>query len=153
MSYEIRQDDLTSREVQALILEHLSGMHQHSPAENVHALAIEGLRKPEITFWSAWRGAALCGCGALKELDERNGEVKSMRTRAAMLRQGVGQAVLEQILSTARWRGYRHLYLETGTGTAFEPAHKLYLRNGFQYCEAFAPYKPNDFSAFMVKPL
>jgi putative acetyltransferase len=119
----------------------------------VHALAIEGLRKPGVTFWSAWRQSALCGCGALKELDSTSGEVKSMRTRPAFLRQGVGQAVLDEIVRTAQARRYEHLYLETGTGDAFSAAHRLYLRNGFRWCGAFGDYEANDFNVFMIKRL
>jgi putative acetyltransferase len=116
----------------------------------VHALAIESLRAPGITFWTAWQGDALCGCGALKQLDAQTGEVKSMRTRAAFARQGVGQAVLDTILETARSRGYTRLLLETGTGPAFEAAHALYRRNGFTWCGPFADYEATDFNVFMA---
>lgn len=150
MTIDVRPDDLTHPEVRSLIAEHLAGMHANSPAEHVHALAIDGLRHPSVTFWSAWQGDRLCGCGALKALDERNGEVKSMRTRTAFLRQGVGQAVLDEITRTARTRGYERLWLETGTGTAFEAAHALYRRNGFEDCGAFGEYRANAFSAFMM---
>ncbi|HRD96888.1 MAG TPA: GNAT family N-acetyltransferase [Rubrivivax sp.] len=153
MTIRVRIDDLSSPQVQALIAEHLAGMQGNSPAGHVHALAIEGLRKPGLTFWSAWQGAALCGCGALKALDATSGEVKSMRTRSGFLRQGVGQAVLDEIVRTARARSYSRLYLETGTGPAFAAAHALYLRNGFGWCGAFADYAATDFNVFMVKPL
>ena len=148
-----RIDDLTSPQVQALIAEHLAGMHSHTPTGQVHALALEALRRPEITVWTAWRGAELCGCGALKALDADSGEVKSMRTRAGCLRQGVGQAVLDEIVLTARRRGYRHLYLETGTGPAFAAAHALYLRNGFAWSDAFSDYEATAFNVFMSKAL
>ena len=153
MSIQVRVDDLSSPEVQALIAEHLAGMRGNSPPGSVYALAIEGLRKPEITFWSAWRGSSLCGCGALKELDVTSGEVKSMRTRQAFLRQGVGQAVLNCIIETALARGYRKLHLETGTGHAFEAAHALYLRNGFTWSKPFGDYAASDFNVFMTKTL
>lgn len=153
MTIHVRIDDLSSPQVQALIAEHLAGMQGNSPAGQVHALAIEGLRKPGLTFWSAWQGAALCGCGALKALDATSGEVKSMRTRSGFLRQGVGQAVLDEIVGTARARSYSRLYLETGTGPAFAAAHALYLSNGFGWCGAFADYAATDFNVFMVKPL
>src|SRR5262245_29513873 len=42
-----------------------------------------------------------------------------MRTHPDFLRQGVGAALLEQIVSTARTRGMFRLSLETGSGTAF----------------------------------
>ena len=148
-----RVDDLTSPQVQALIAEHLAGMHSLTPAGQVHALALEALRRPEITVWTAWRGAELCGCGALKALDAGNGEVKSMRTRTACQRQGVGQAILDEIVLTARRRGYRHLHLETGTGPAFAAAHALYLRNGFAWSGAFGDYEATPFNVFMSKAL
>ncbi|HET7203404.1 MAG TPA: GNAT family N-acetyltransferase [Steroidobacteraceae bacterium] len=153
MRIEVRLDDLSSLDVQALIAEHLAGMRGNSPPGHVHALAIDGLKKPEVTFWSAWANSTLCGCGALKELDSTSAEVKSMRTRTAFLRQGVGQAVLDEIVCTARTRNYANLYLETGTGAAFSAAHALYLRNGFSWCEAFGDYVATEFSVFMVKRL
>lgn len=153
MTIEVRLDDLSSPEVVGLVAEHLAGMHGNSPPGHVHAMAVEGLRQPGVTFWSAWKGEALCGCGALKELDPGAGELKSMRTRSAFLRQGVGQAMLDEIVRTARVRGYSSLFLETGTGEAFAAAHALYLRNGFHWCGPFAGYEATDFNVFMVKRL
>lgn len=153
MSFLARIDDLKSPEVQKLVAEHLQGMHSNSPPGHVHALALDSLRRPEVTFWSVWENQALCGCGALKELDSMSGEIKSMRTRPAYLRRSVGQFVLDEITRTAISRGYGHLYLETGTGPAFEAAHSLYLKNGFDWCGAFGDYIANDFSVFMAKAL
>lgn len=149
----IRPDDLSSPAVHALIAEHLAGMHGHTPPGHSHALAVEGLRAPGITFWTAWIDGQLCGCGALKALGASAGEVKSMRTRAAFLRKGVGQAVLDAIVAAARERGYAHLYLETGTGEGFAAAHALYLRNGFEWCAPFGDYVATGFNVFMVKAL
>jgi putative acetyltransferase len=151
---ELRLDrDLTSRAVIDLIGEHLAGMHGSSPPGHVNALALERLRAADVTFWTAWIDGALCGCGALQELDAATGEVKSMRTRAAYLRRGVGQALLDRIVATARARGYRRLLLETGTGPAFEPAHSLYLRNGFRWSGPFGGYAATDFNVFMALEL
>ena len=153
MPIHVRPDDLSSPQVQALIPEHLAGMHGNTPAGHVHALAIDGLRAPEITFWSAWFDGQLCGCGAMKALSATGGEVKSMRTRSAYLRRGAGQAVLDEIIRTARKRAYTHLYLETGTGEPFAAAHVLYLRNGFVWSGPFGDYAATDFNVFMVKVL
>src|SRR4029079_16068213 len=98
------------------------------PPGHVHALAIEKLRAPSVTFWVARTDGVLCGCGALKELDPFTGEVKSMRTHMNFLRRGVGQAILDEIVRRARRRGYSRLLLKTGTGQPFEPAHALYRR-------------------------
>ena len=150
---DVRIDDLSSPEVIALVHEHVGGMRDASPPGHSFALAVEGLKRPDVTFWSAWCGADLCGCGALKALGPDAAEVKSMRTRAAFLRQGVGQAVLDEIVRTAQARGYACLLLETGTGEAFEAAHALYLRNGFEWCGAFGDYEASDFNVFMEKKL
>lgn len=139
--------------MQALVTEHLAGMHSSSPPGHVNALAIEQLRAPDVTFWTAWMDGALCGCGALKELDPRSGEIKSMRTRAAFLRRGVGQALLDEIIRTARARGYSRLLLETGTGEAFAAAHALYRRNGFDWCGPFGDYAATHFNVFMSREL
>jgi putative acetyltransferase len=153
MRIHVRPDDLSSPVVQDLVSEHLAGMNGNSPAGHVHALAIDGLKDPDVTFWSAWIDDELCGCGAMKKLSPTAGEVKSMRTRQAHIRQGVGQAVLDKIVRTAQERGYTHLYLETGTGEAFTAAHALYLRNGFTWCGPFGDYKATDFNVFMIKSL
>ena len=153
MPIDVHLDDLGSSDAQGIVAEHLAGMYGNSPPGHVHALAIDGLKAPDTTFWSAWSDGQLCGCGALKQLTADSGEVKSMRTRPAFLRQGAGQAVLEQIMQTALNRGYARLYLETGTGAAFEAAHALYLRNGFEWCGAFGDYEATDFNVFMVKAL
>ncbi|MFM7705215.1 MAG: GNAT family N-acetyltransferase [Rubrivivax sp.] len=150
---DVRIDDLSSQEVAALVHEHVGGMLANSPPGHSFALALEGLKRPDVTFWSAWRDNELCGCGALKALGHAAGEVKSMRTRGAFLRQGVGQAVLDEIVLTATARGYSRLLLETGTGEAFAAAHALYLRNGFAWCGAFGDYEASEFNVFMEKRL
>ncbi|HZG57216.1 GNAT family N-acetyltransferase [Paenibacillus sp.] len=146
----IRTDDLTGAAIIGLIAEHLRGMHEHSPPESVHALDLSGLKRPEITFWSAWEGEQLLGCGALKELDGEHGEVKSMRTAASQLRRGVARRMLEHIVEEARRRGYRRLSLETGSMEAFEPARRLYASFGFRECGPFADYAEDPNSVFMT---
>ena len=153
MDIDVRQDDLSSTDVHSLIAEHLAGMHGNSPPGHVNALAMAGLRAPDVTFWTARIDGLLCGCGALKELDQLTGEVKSMRTRPAFLRRGVGQAILDRIVRAARQRGYSRLLRETGTGPAFEPAHALHRRNGFGPGSPFGEYSATDFNAFMAKDL
>jgi putative acetyltransferase len=153
MDIIVRQDDLSSAEVQSLIAEHLAGMHSNSPPGHVNALAIGSLRMPSVTFWCAWMDGNLCGCGALKELDRFTGEIKSMRTRPAFLRCGIGQAILDEIIRTGRQRGYSRLLLETGTGPAFDAAHAFYLCNGFEWSGQFGEYTATDFNVFMAKIL
>lgn len=150
---QIKVDDLTGPQIHALLEEHLSDMHALGPPESVHALDIDKLRRPDITFWSVWSGEQLLGCGALRELSPSHGEVKSMRTAAAHRGQGVGRAVLERIIEEAQARSYERLSLETGAMTAFQPAHKLYQAYGFTFCAPFGDYAEDPNSVFMTKRL
>ena len=103
----------------------------------------------DVTVWSAWEDAEICGIGALRQLDAACGEVKSMRTHPDKLRRGVGAALLEHIIAEARARGLARLSLETGSGPAFEPALALYRRRGFREGEAFADYERSAFNQFL----
>ena len=150
---QIELDDLSRPEIHALLREHLERMLELSPPESVHALGIEKLRRPEITFWSAWEGSELLGCGALKELNPEEAEIKSMRTAAAHLRKGVARAILSRIIRESEARAYRRLWLETGTAAAFTPAQELYLSFGFTYCPPFEGYVEDPHSVFMTKSL
>jgi putative acetyltransferase len=149
----IELDDLSRAEVRSLLREHLVSMHTLSPPESVHALDIEGLQSPDVTFWTVWDGEVLLGCGALKELDPTHGEVKSMRTPARLRRRGAGRAILTHIMTEARTRGYGRLSLETGSMPAFIPAQKLYESFGFEYCGPFGSYKDDPYSVFMTLEL
>lgn len=146
---KIEIDDLSRPQIQALLNEHLQSMYALSPPESVHALDLEKLRQPEITFWSVWDGSVLLGCGALKELGSRHGEVKSMRTPSSLRRRGAGRAILAHIIAVARSRHYVRLSLETGSMDAFEPAQRLYESFGFSYCEPFGEYVEDPHSVFM----
>lgn len=149
----IKVDDLRGPEIHQLLQEHLQSMALHSPPESVHALDIEALRQPEITFWTAWEGAELLGCGALKELDAQHAEIKSMRTSSSHLREGVAGKLLAHIIEEAQRRAYRRLSLETGSANAFAPARNLYERFGFSFCEPFADYAADPYSVFMTRKL
>ena len=150
---QIQIDDLSGPEIAALLAEHLAGVRSLSPPESVHALSLDGLRQPEVTFWSVWKNGELLGCGALKELDPGHGEIKSMRTASGHLRKGVARALLQHILGEAGRRGYRRVSLETGAQLGFEPARQLYARAGFTACGPFANYTNDPNSVFMTKEL
>ena len=150
---EIRVDDLSGPEIAELLQEHLRNIHLHSPPGSVHAMDLSRLRSPDITMWTAWEGAELLGCGALKELDAQHGEIKSMRTAYRHLRKGIATALLRHILDEARKRSYRRLSLETGSMAAFAPARNLYARFGFRYCGPFADYVEDPNSVFMTREL
>lgn len=151
---DIRLDrDLADPRIIDLLGEHLRDMALHSPLESIHALDLDGLRRPEISFWTVWAGDDLLGCGALKQLDAHHGELKSMRTANAHRRRGVAAAMLRHLLHEATARGYRRLSLETGSMAAFEPARRLYASFGFAFCGPFADYADDPNSVFMTRLL
>jgi putative acetyltransferase len=150
---ELKIDDLRGPEIAELLAEHLRCMAEVSPPESRHALNLEELRRPEITFWSIWQGHELVGCGALKELDAGHAEIKSMRTASGHLRKGIATIVLEHLIAQAKRRGYRRLSLETGSMPYFTPAHGLYRKFGFVDCPPFQGYVEDPNSVFMTKEL
>ena len=150
---EIRLDNLRGAQIIGLLNEHLHSMTLHSPPESVHALDVEALRQPDVSFWTAWEAGELLGCGAIKQLDACHGEIKSMRTAAGHLRRGVAAALLQHIVGEAKRRSYQRQSLETGSAPAFAPARNLYARFGFVPCEPFADYLPDPHSVFMTRTL
>jgi putative acetyltransferase len=146
-------DDLTGTQIAELLEEHLTDMRSTTPPESVHALDLDSLRAPEITFWSVWDGADLVGCGALKRLDDTHAEIKSMRTTRTRQRAGVASSLLAYLLDEARAMGFTRLSLETGAGEFFEPARRLYAKFGFAFCEPFGDYVPDPYSVFMTRTL
>lgn len=148
---QIKIDDLSGPEIKALLNEHLRHMHEITPPESIHALDTDSLKQPGITFWCAWEGAELMGCGALKKLDEEHAEIKSMRTASAHLRKGVARHMLCFILDQAKARGFKQISLETGAMKEFEPARSLYLSFGFNFCQPFAEYTEDPNSVFMTR--
>ncbi|MEV6276118.1 GNAT family N-acetyltransferase [Nocardia sp. NPDC051832] len=149
----ITVDDLAGPEIAALLTQHLADMYANSPEDSVHALDLDKLRKPEITFWAARDGDALVGCTALKELDPTHGEIKSMRTADGHTGRGIAAALLAHLIAEARARGYTRLSLETGTADFFAPAVRLYQRHGFDFCGPFADYTADPHSYFMTLEL
>lgn len=147
----IRVDDLSGHEIATLLNSHLDAAIEHSPQGAVHALDLDGLRQPDVTLWSAWFGAELAGCGALRELSKKHGEIKSMRTTTRFLRRGVGAAVLAHMMKIARDRGYERLSLETGNTDDFAAARALYTKFGFLRCPPFGDYVDDGFSMCMTR--
>jgi putative acetyltransferase len=150
---EIAVDDTSAADVRALLERHLAFAHEVTPSDHVHALDVDALMDAAVTFVTARRAGRLVGVGAIRELDTLHGELKSMHTAEPARRQGVGRAVLAHLVGVARARGYRRVYLETGTGAAFASAQVLYSSAGFEPCEPFAEYTRNPYSVCMSMEL
>ncbi len=150
---DIGPDDPARPDVTALLREHLADMVATSPPESVHALDVEALRAPSITFVTARRDGLLLGCAALRELDPAHAELKAMRTTAAARGTGVGRALLVHLIGLARERGHARLSLETGTQPYFAPARTLYAAHGFVPTGPFGDYRPDPNSAYLTREL
>lgn len=146
-------DDLSGPEIAGFLDEHVQQMRSLTPLESKHALDLDSLRKPDITFWSASDDGALVGCGAIKRLDAGHAELKSMRTRPTRQRSGIASQLLEHIIAEAQRMGFARLSLETGAAEFFLPARRLYEKFGFHYCDPFADYRPDPNSTFMTRAL
>ena len=145
--------DLAAVDIRDLITRHQQEMHDNSPPGTSFALDLSGLERPEVTVLSLREEGELLAVGAMRELDAQSGEVKAMRTADKALRRGAGQALLSHIEQLARERGYAKLMLETGTGDFFEPANRLYIRNGFTRRGPFGGYADSEFNLFYEKVL
>ncbi len=150
---EIAVTEPADPDVVALLEAHLAFAAEHSPPEDVHALDLDGLRHPSITFFAARSDGVLLGVGALKVLEDGDGELKSMHTLAESRGSGVGAAILERLVQEARTRGLSRVSLETGSMEAFAPARRMYARAGFVPCEPFGGYSPSRNSTFMTLAL
>ncbi|MFJ8586459.1 GNAT family N-acetyltransferase [Streptomyces sp. NPDC093595] len=150
---DISIDDLSASDVTALLEEHLAELRAVTPPESVHALDLDALRRPEVTFWTVRDHGVLLGCGAVRRLDAHHGEIKSMRTSSAAQRRGVAAALLARMLSDSARAGLRRISLETGTEEFFAPARALYEKFGFSRCPPFGEYQEDPNSAFMTKLL
>ncbi|MCG6240815.1 GNAT family N-acetyltransferase [Vibrio diabolicus] len=146
----IEIDNLERPQVIALLEEHLQDMYATSPPESVHALDVSKLKLPSITFWTGWDGEQLLGCVAMSQLEDGHAELKSMRTTPSARKQGVASRLLNHVIEQAKHQGIQRLSLETGSMAFFEPAHRLYEKHGFVYCEPFGDYQPDPNSRFMT---
>jgi putative acetyltransferase len=150
---EFAIDDPRAEDVRELLRRHLAFTNSHSPPEDCHALDVDGLLDPAVTFFSFRDHGALLAVGAIKQLDALHGELKSMHTAEAARRRGIGREMLEHLLAVARDRGVQRVSLETGSAPAFAPARSLYERAGFTPCAAFGDYSPSQNSTFMTMSL
>ncbi len=146
MTFIVKEDDLSGTKIRNLITLHVNEARQNSPPGQSFALDVDGLRAPDMTFWSAWRGDDILGCIALKQLAPDHGEIKSMRTSPDHLRKGVARGLLDHLVTVARDRGYARVSLETGAPPSYAPAIAFYERNGFAKGDAFADYEITEFN-------
>ena len=149
MSIRIQSANLDTPEFAAMIDTHAELMLSLSPPGSCHFLPMDGLRTPDVTVWEMRDGDELVGCGALQELSQTHGEVKSMHMLSRRRGAGLGRKMLDHILAESRARGYTRLSLETGSMEGFKPSRTLYHSCGFDICPPFSSYVEDPNSVFM----
>jgi enterochelin esterase family protein len=147
---EIAIDDPRAPDVRRLLATHLAFARAPTPPEDAHALDVDALCDPAVTFFSFRRDGVLLAVGALKRLDAEHAEVKSMHTVAAARGQGIGRRMIDHLIAVARDEGYRRVSLETGSMAEFAPARDLYARVGFEVCAPFGDYRASPNSTYMT---
>ncbi len=150
---EIREGGLDEKQVIDLLDFHVHHARAETAPGSDHALDPDGLKSPDIAFWSAWEGDTLLGVGALKRMSPDHGEVKSMHTSSSARERGIGGAMLRHIIDHARASGMTRLSLETGSWAYFDPARALYAKHGFVECAPFGDYVLDPNSVFMTRDL
>jgi putative acetyltransferase len=145
----ISVDDPRAEDVRRLLESHLAFANSYSPPEDVHALGVEGLLDPDVTFFGFRLHGELLGVGALKKIDDSHAELKSMHTAEKARRHGIGKAMVDHLVGVARARGFHRVSIETGSMAAFAPARQLYLSKDFLPCDPFGDYRPSGNSTFM----
>lgn len=146
---QISKLETVTDQIVTLLQEHHALMMQYSPPESVHALNTDSLHSNDLTFWQVAVNGKLAGCGALKVLSKKSGEIKAMKTAPGFIRKGVAASILKAIMQEAKDRSYNDLFLETGSTQEFEPARKLYTSFGFEFCGPFGDYQLDPHSVFL----
>ena len=136
--------------VNELLINHFKELRSVSPENSCHVLDIKGLKTENIKFWSLWEEDELVGCGALKFLEKKHGELKSIRIADTFRKKNYGKKVIEHLILEAKKLEITKLSLETGAGKFFEPARKLFRNCGFKDCDPFDDYKENPDSCYMT---
>ncbi len=153
MAWTLHESELDQEDVRSLLAQHFAEMRAGSPPSACHVLPVDGLKDPAIRFFTLREDGALLGCGALKRLENGHGELKSMRTADAALGRGVGKALLDHLVATARTEGMTRLSLETGSTKQFAAALRLYEREGFTRCGPFGDYADTPFTRFFTREI
>ena len=147
------ENNFDDPQVNELLIKHFKELRSVSPEGSTHVLDIPGLKVPSIKFWSLWENEKLVGCGALKFLDKKHGEFKSIRIADNFRGKGLGVRIIDHLITEAKKLNIEKLSIETGSGSFFNSARKLFQKCGFKPCEPFAHYKEDPNSCYFTLDL
>jgi ribosomal protein S18 acetylase RimI-like enzyme len=138
--------------VRRLVLAHAADRATTPGVEHMRADAAR-LPGPYVSprggIWVAETGGSVVGCVALRPLADGAGEVKRMYVDAAWRGAGVGRALLERVIASARERGYGQLRL--GTLRDMIAAQALYRSLGFVEIERYRADELMDTCFFQLE--
>ena len=150
---EIRQESPLGEDLALLMARHAADMHAETPPESIHMLDAAELAAPGISFFVMRQDGRPVGMGAIKRIDDRHAEIKSMHVLAELRGQGLSRRILDHLIAEARAAGFARLSLETGVQPGFAAARALYARAGFEVCAPFEGYRPDPNSVFMTRSI
>ena len=150
---QIRRESPLAADLALLFQRHSADMHADTPPESIHMLPREALEAPSVIFAVARLSGQPVAMGAVKRLDARHGELKSMHVLAEYRGRGLSRQMLHHLIDEARAIGLQRLSLETGIQPTFIAARALYQREGFAGCGPFAGYGPDPNSVFMTRTI
>tara|TARA_A100001011_G_C14144317_1_gene771155 strand:+ start:106 stop:561 length:456 start_codon:yes stop_codon:yes gene_type:complete len=145
---KVIENNFDNAEVNHLLTKHFIELRSVSPDDSCHVLDIKGLKDSSIKFWSFWDNNQLIGCAALKFLEDKHGEFKSIRVEDNSRGKGVGEKIISHLIEVAKNEGIKRLSIETGAGDFFKSARKLFKKFGFKTCRPFADYKEDPNSCY-----
>ncbi len=122
---ETIEGNFDNPKVNQLLKKHFIELRSVSPEGSTHVLDIEGLQNKSIKFWSIYENDELIGCGALKFLDPKHGELKSIRVADPFRNKGYGKKIIKVL------------------------ARKLFKNSGFTECKPFGHYVEDPNSCYM----
>lgn len=95
---------------------------------------------PRGATFVAIRHERVYGAGAYRVLPDGSCEMKRLYVPDQFHGMGVGRALCEKIIASARDEGFTKIRLDTGR--RFTEAIGLYMRQGFRECEPYSSYPP-----------
>lgn len=153
MNVAVKRSDVNSAEARALICAldaELSAIYPE-PGANHFRLEPAEVAPGAGGFFVAWDGDRPIGCGAIRRIDARTGELKRMYVDPGERGRGVSRLILAALEHEGRRLGFARVRLETGTRQM--AAQALYTRSGYVRIAAYGEYTGSAFSVCMEKRL
>ena len=153
MDVVVQRADLLSPLAHALIQALNAELSRRYPEDGATHFRLDGdeVAPGRGAFLIASRAGEAVGCGAIRRIEARTGEIKRMYVKPELRGNGIGRALLEALEAEAQTLDLSRLVLETGDRQP--EAIALYERAGFSRIAPFGEYVESPLSVCMAKEL